>query len=156
MGKTCKGKEKVKAKIAKAKAKIARKAKMMACAMIAFGLAMATGCATTDSMQPAKSQTQNNTFDDCNFFFAGNIAYSNGYVRAEGGNIPALEMLTQTQSLESSGTETFSPTATQTPTQTTDIKPDIRYNDSAKTTADAAKGAVEAIANTAAAAEVAK
>ena len=158
MGKTIKGKDKAKVKAAKAAAKVARKCKGKKCAVAVAALALAAifaGCATSDSAQPAKSQTQNNTFDDCNFFFAGNIVYSNGCVRAEGGNLPALEMLTQTQSLESSGTETFSPTATQTPTQTTDIKPDLRYNDAAKTTAEAAKGAVDAVTN-AVASEAAK
>ena len=42
-------------------------------------------------------------------------------------DIPAVELFTQTQSLESTGTtDTFSQTATQTPT--TDVKPDITAN----------------------------
>ena len=107
-------------------------------------MAITTGCATSDSAQPAKSQTQNNRFDDCVFIMAAKAIVSNGVVRAEGDGAPPLEMFTQTQSLESTGsTDTFSQTATQTPT--TDIKPDIdvHYNDALKNATDASKGVLE-------------
>ena len=129
MGKTVKGKEKAKAKIAKADRKIARKCKCKGAAIIAaFGLAMlVTGCATTDSAQPAKANTMNNTFDDCIIVVATHASVSNRIVTAGGTkDIPAVELFTQTQSLESSGTESFAQTATQTPT--TDVKPDITAN----------------------------
>lgn len=129
MGKTARGKEKVKAKIAKADRKIARKCKGKCAAIIvAFGFAMlVTGCATTDSEQPAKANTMNNTFDDCIIVVATHASVSNRIVTAEGTkDIPAVELFTQTQSLESSGTESFAQTATQTPT--TDVKPDITAN----------------------------
>ena len=130
MGKTCKGKEKAKAKVAKAKAKIARKTKRgLAAIVAAFALAFVlAGCSTSDSAQPAKSQTQNNTFDDCIIVVATKCSVSNRVVRADGTkDIPAVELFTQTQSLESTGsTDTFNPVATQTPT--TDIKPDITAN----------------------------
>ena len=45
MGKTVKGKEKVKAKLAEAKKKIARKVK--GCAVLAFSLLIAQGCMKT-------------------------------------------------------------------------------------------------------------
>ena len=150
MGTADKAKKKAKAKVAKKveakKAKTKRKAgKRALVAALAFALAFLCGCATSDSAQPAKSQTQTNTFDDCNFFFAGNLVYSNGYVNATGGNLPTLEMLTQTQSLESSGTESFAPTATQTPT--TDVKPDldVHYNDAISAASATSKGILETL-----------
>lgn len=133
MGKTVKGKDKAKAKVAKAKAKIARKTKRggVAAVVAAFALAaILTGCTTADSAQPAKSQTQENRFDGCNFVMAAKTTISNGVITAEGDAAPALEMFTQTQSLESTGsTDTFGQANTQTPT--TDIKPDVdvHYND---------------------------
>ena len=130
MGKTIKGKAKAKAKIAKAKQKVARKTKRGSFAAVVAAFAFAflfAGCATTDSQQPAKSMTQNNTFDGCVFVMAQRATVSNGVVVAEGDTSNALEMFTQTQSLESTGTtDTFSQTATQTPT--TDVKPDITAN----------------------------
>ena len=130
MGKTIKGKAKAKAKIAKAKQKVARKTKRGSFAAVVAAFAFAflfAGCATTDSQQPAKSMTQNNTFDGCVFVMANRATVSNGVVVAEGDTSNALEMFTQTQSLESTGTtDTFSQTATQTPT--TDVKPDITAN----------------------------
>ena len=67
MGKTIKGKDKAKVKAAKAAAKVARKCKGKKCAVAVAALALAAifaGCATSDSAQPAKSQTQNNTYGD--------------------------------------------------------------------------------------------
>lgn len=133
MGKTIKGKDKAKAKVAAAKRKIARKTKggKVAAIVAAFALAaILTGCTTADSAQPAKSQTQENRFDGCTFVMAAKTTISNGVIVAEGDAAPALEMFTQTQSLESTGsTDTFGQANTQTPT--TDIKPDVdlHYND---------------------------
>ena len=132
MGRTVKGKAKTAAKIAKADRKIARKCKGKCASLLAaFGLAiLATGCSTSHSAQPAKAQTQNNTFDDCIFVVATHCSVSNRIVTAEGTkDAPSVELLTQTQSLESNGTESFAQTATQTPT--TDVKPDVdlHYND---------------------------
>ena len=148
MGKTFKGKAKVKAKIAKAKRKIARKCKGKCAAIVAaFGLALlATGCATSDNAQPAKANTMNNTFDDCIIVVATCASVSNRIVTAEGTkDIPAVELFTQTQSLESSGTESFAQTSTQTPT--TDIKPDVdvHYNDPVKSGGDAVTAAIKGL-----------
>ena len=74
-------------------------------------------------------------------------------MEAEGGDLPTLELFTQTQSLESTGsTETISPTSTQTPT--TDVKPDVdvHYNDAIKNATDASKGVLEKLADSGAAA----
>lgn len=125
MGKTLKGKAKTKAKVAKANAKIARKCKRCACVALALAALVALGgCATGESTQPAKSQTMENTFKDCIIVVATKCSVSNRVVRADGTkDVPAVELFTQTQSLENGGTETTSQTATQTPT--TDVKPDI-------------------------------
>lgn len=143
MGKTIKGKDKAARKTAAAKRKIARKTKggrnVVVAIVCAFALAILAGCATSDSAQPAKSQTQNNRFDGCVFVMATRATVSNGVVRASGEDIQALEMFTQTQSLESTGsTENNSQTSTQTPT--TDVKPDIdaHYNDAVGTGGNAA------------------
>lgn len=104
--------------------------------------AILAGCSTSDSAQPAKSQTQNNTFDDCIIVVATKCSVSNRVVRADGTkDIPAVELFTQTQSLESTGsTDTFRPVATQTPT--TDVKPDldVHYNDAVGKGGDAISG----------------
>ena len=130
MGKTTKGKDKAARKTAAAKRKIARKCKGGRVAAIVAASALAatlTGCATADSAQPAKSQTQENRFDGCTFVMAAKTTISNGVIVAEGEAAPALEMFTQTQSLESTGsTDTFGQASTQTPT--TDVKPDVNVN----------------------------
>ena len=140
MGKTYKGKDKAKAKIAKADRKIARKCKggKLSALLAAIALALLCGCATSDSQQPAKANTMNNTFDDCIIVVATHASVSNRIVTAEGTkDIPAVELFTQTQSLESSGTESYAQTATQTPT--TDVKPDVdlHYNDAVGKGSDA-------------------
>ena len=133
MGKTSKCKEKAKAKTAKAERKIGRKCKGGKCAAFVAALGLASvlaGCATSESAQPAKANTMNNTFDDCIIVVATHASISNRIVTAEGTkDIPAIELFTQTQSLESSGTESFAQTATQTPT--TEVRPDVdvHYND---------------------------
>lgn len=146
MGKTDKCKKKAAAKVAKAKGKIARKTKGACALFLAFGLALLCGCSTSDSAQPAKSQTQNNSFEDCIIVVATECSVSNRIVRADGTkDIPAVELFTQTQSLENSGTDTTTQTTTQTPT--TDIKPDIdvHYNDALKNATDASKGVLETL-----------
>ncbi len=152
MGKTVKGKAKTAAKIAKADRKIARKCKGKCAAIVAaLGLALLYGCSTSESAQPAKANTMNNTFDDCIIVVATHASVSNRIVTAEGTkDIPAVELFTQTQSLESSGTESFAQTATQTPT--TDIKPDldVHYNDAMKSATDASKGVLESLIDTSA------
>lgn len=148
MGKTVKGKAKAETKIAKAKRKITRKCKGKCAALVAaFGLAMLCGCATSDSAQPAKANTMNNTFDDCIIVVATYASVSNRIVTAEGTkDIPAVELFTQTQSLESTGsTDTTTQTATQTPT--TDVKPDIdvKYNDAIAGASTASKSVLSSI-----------
>ena len=148
MGKTVKGKAKAAAKIAKAKRKIDRKCK--GCAAVLIGglcVAVLTGCATGENTQPAKANTMENTFKDCIIVVAAKASVpidgTNMVVEAEGDALPTIELFTQTQSLENSGTETATQTSTQTPT--TDVKPkiDARYNDPAVGAASAAAEAVK-------------
>lgn len=131
MGKTIKGKDKAARKTAAAKRKIARKCRggKAAAIVAAFALvAILCGCSTAESAQPAKANTMSNTFDDCIIVVATHCSISNRNVTAEGTkDAPAVELFTQTQSLESTGsTDTFGQANTQTPT--TDIKPDVNVN----------------------------
>ena len=151
MGTAEKARDKAKAKVAKMKEKVARKSgkakKGAAAAVAALALAfLFAGCTSAKSDQPAKSQTQENRFDRCTFVMASKTTISNDVIVAEGEAMHALEMFTQTQSLESSGTESFAQTSTQTPT--TDIKPDVdvHYNDASKNATDASKGVLESLA----------
>ena len=146
MGKTSKCKDKAKDKTDKAKAKVSRKCKGK-CA--AFALAFLAGCASSESAQPAKSQTLTADLDGCTIIIAGKvsmpIAGTNQTITAEGEKLPTIELLTQTQSLESSGTESYAQTATQTPT--TDVKPDVdlHYNDAVGKGGDAASAFLSAL-----------
>lgn len=146
MGKTFKGKAKAEAKIAKAKRKIARKCKGCAAVVAALSLAVLCGCSTAESAQPAKANTMSNTFDDCIIVVATHCSISNRIVTAEGTkDIPAVELFTQTQSLESSGTESFAQSNKQTPT--TDVKPDVdlHYNDAIGAGGSAAKSFTDSL-----------
>lgn len=155
MGTTDKARDKAKAKVAKMKEKVARKSgkakKGAAAAVAALALAfLFAGCASSESAQPAKSQTLTADLDHCTIIIAGKVsmpvAGTNQTITAEGEKLPTVELLTQTQSLESSGTESFAQTSTQTPT--TDIKPDVdvHYNDAIKNATDASKGVLESLA----------
>lgn len=146
--KTTAVKRKAATKIAKAKRKINRKCKGKCAAVVAaIGLAaLATGCATTESAQPAKANTMNNTFDECIIVVATHASVSNRIVTAEGTkDIPAIELFTQTQSLENSGTDTTTQEATQTPTVSTPVQVDARYNDVLAAATPASKGIVESL-----------
>ena len=113
MGKTVKGKAKTAAKVARAKAKIARKAKGCAVVLAAFALSFAlTGCMGTQT--PSRSQTL--TIHDCTINIRG--------CGTETNDVPRIEMATQAMSIENSGTESL----TSSPTQTTDVKPDVNLN----------------------------
>ena len=113
MGKTVKGKAKTATKVARAKAKIARKAKGCSVVLAAFALSFAlTGCMGTQT--PSRSQSL--TIKDCTIKVYG--------CGTETNEVPRIELATQAMSIENSGTET----QTATPTQTTDVKPDVNLN----------------------------
>lgn len=141
--KTSKTKEKIQKKIGKTKEAVARKCAKAAKA-VAFAVAVASvfGCSTVDqpnsapSMQAGKSETMHATLNNSPIFvFIGakrvNLADpTNGVEFAESDSnaiTPDITILGQAQSLESSGTETYSPSNspsnTPTATPTNDIKP---------------------------------
>ena len=113
MGKTVKGKAKTATKVARAKAKIARKAKGCSVVLAAFALSFAlTGCMGTQT--PSRSQSL--TIKDCTIKVYG--------CGTETNEVPRIELATQAMRIKNSGTET----QTATPTQTTDVKPDVNLN----------------------------
>ena len=117
-------KGKAKAKVAaktggikgKVKAKVAAKCgRGKACAAVLMAAALCTAmCGCLGTTTPSRSQTL--TFDRCTFNIRGGGADTNELAR--------LEIGTQAMSIETSGTEN----QTVTPTQTTDVKPDINLN----------------------------
>lgn len=129
MGKTIKGnaKAKAKAKCEQAKRKIAAKCKGK-CAVVAALLSAVAlfGC----NQVPSRSQTL--TMRECTINVYG--AMSNDTNR-----VTAVDIATQAMSIENSGTETF------TPTQTTDVKPDVDVTVGGKATAG--KGVLEKAAD---------
>lgn len=107
-------KSKVAAKIAKGKAKVARKCgkAAKACAVILCGGILAAGCQGLTS--PSRSQTI--TLDRCTINIYGGGKNTN--------DVAQVEIASQAMQIETSGSET----QTATPTQTTDVKPDIDVN----------------------------
>lgn len=107
-------KKKVAAKVAKGKAKVAAKCgtktKKLAAVVALFAFAaIMDGC-----LYPtAPSRSQNLTIRDCNI-----TLYGGG---AETGDVARVEIASQAMAIETNGTENN----TNTPTQTTDVKPDI-------------------------------
>lgn len=137
-------KQKVAAKAAKVKGTVARKCGKVCKALIAaFALATLFGCATAEqpisspSLQAGKSQTQHVTMhqSQVNIFLGvkeatvgpTNDVKLTGSERAE---LPDISVLAQAQALESSGTETYSPSNTPnnipTATPTNEVKTPIK------------------------------
>ena len=153
--------KKVEVKAAKVKGTVARKCgKVVKMLIAAFALSAVFGCATSEqpisnpSLQAGKSQTQHVTMNQSQVnIFLGvseatvgptNEVKLTGSERAE---LPDISVLAQAQALESSGTETYSPSnapnnvPTATPSNTVDTKLDAKYNDATKQAA----GALESI-----------
>lgn len=106
------------------------------CKPCAIALALvlaATMCGCQGLTSPSRSQTL--TMKDCivNIYGSGDLGTTNDVAR--------VEIASQAMMIENSGTET----QTATPTQTTDVKPDVdlNYNDPAKAAADGATGVAE-------------
>ena len=119
-------KKKVAAKVAKGKNKVAKKCGK--CALVAFALLCVAGC-----LYPtAPSRSQNLTIRDCNIRI-----YGGG---AETGDVARVEIASQAMAIETSGTENN----TNTPTQTTDIKPDVDVNTTGGRTAGILESAISA------------
>ena len=107
-------KKKVETKVAKAKVKIASKCKKAAKVVVA-ALCLSVlfaGCQGTTT----PSRSQNLTIKDCTINVYG--------CGTETNEVARVELATQAMSIENSGTET----QTATPTQTTDVKPDVNVN----------------------------
>lgn len=123
--KVSKVKPKVAAKVAKTKAKVADRtgkrtaAKVAKTAMVLFALAL-VGCASTGE-QPARSQTQTNTFKDCIVVVAtkaeANLDTMKVKAESDAAGLPTIDLFTQAQAND--GSETIAPRAT--PTNTTDV-----------------------------------
>ncbi len=148
MSKICK--DKTKAKVAKANAKTkGRVKKAVAKAACALAIAVAVAGCLHPGEQAAKSETMNVTIK--NSVVAVNIgatkstanSASNTVELAESERTYDVTILSQAQSLESSGSETFG----QTQTPTLDVKPDINvhYNDALKNATDASKGVLDTL-----------
>ena len=143
--KKTKAKAKAKSKVA---AKLGRKAAKLG-AVAAMAAAM-YGCSTAESAQPAKSATLTTDIRDSVIIVSSKVRIpakgsTNDVIEIDGGDLPSLEIMTITQSLESNGSETFSPTSTQTPT--TDVKPDldVRYNDAIAGASSTSRGILESL-----------
>ena len=102
------------------------------CAVALALVIAATMCGCQGLTSPSRSQTL--TMKDCNVYIIGS---GDGTTN----DVARVEIASQAMSIENSGTES----QTATPTQTTDVKPDIdlNYNDPAKAAADSAGGVAE-------------
>lgn len=131
MGKTVKGKAKVKAKIEKAKKKIARKVKC--CALLALAL-LIVGCSTATPASRATSAS---------YDISVKVCLDEG-VKSATVNVPFTFGDGALASADSTGS-----TETQTATPTLDVRPDIdvHYNDAMKNATDASKGVLETLAS---------
>lgn len=138
MGKVIKAKSKAKSKISRVVEKCGRAAAKSA-SVLAL-IMIASGCSSTGE-QPARSQTMNNDFRDCIVVVASHASISNRTVTADGRKeAPSIELFTQTQANE--GSETVSPTAT--PTNKTDLRPDVDVNTTGGRTAGVLETAIAA------------
>ncbi len=127
-------KKKVAAKTTKGKAKVARKcgkARVAAFALLSLALA---GCLGTST--PSRSQTLTITDTTINIYGSGDGTTN---------DVARVEIASQAMSIENSGVET----QTSSPTQTTDVKPDIdvAFNDALKKATDASKSVLERLSD---------
>ena len=106
-------KKKVAAKVAKGKSKIARKCGKACVAAFALLSLVLTGCMGTTT--PSRSQTLTLTECTINIYGSGDGTTN---------DVARVEIASQAMSIENSGTES----QTSSPTQTTDVKPDINVN----------------------------
>jgi len=106
-------KKKVAAKVANGKSKIARKCGKACAAAFAFLSLVLTGCMGTTT--PSRSQTLTLTECTINIYGSGDGTTN---------DVARVEIASQAMSIENSGTES----QTSSPTQTTDVKPDINVN----------------------------
>lgn len=107
------------------------------CAVALALIIAATMCGCMGTSTPSRSQTL--TMKDCNVYIvgSGDLGTTNDVAR--------VDIASQNMMIENSGTES----QTATPTQTTDVKPDIdvNYNGPTKSVADASQGVLESAVN---------
>lgn len=107
-------KKKVAAKVAKGKSKIARKCGKACVAAFALLSLVLAGCQGTST--PSRSQTLHIADSTINIYGSGDGGRTNDVAR--------VELATQAMAIETGGSET----QTSSPTQTTDVKPDVNVN----------------------------
>ena len=139
-------KGKVAAKVAKGKAKVADKCgkcgkAAKACAVIALLVAL-VGCHMGE--QPTAQRAQTSTIRD-NVFNITVVMPTNAV--AENAERPALhvEVGNQAQANETSGTETMTASPSNTPTVSTPVQIDARYNDAMAAASNVSKGVLESL-----------
>ena len=144
-------KAKVTAKVAKAKNKVAQKCKCGkcgtcgTCAALATALAFAalcTGCHMGE--QPTAQRAQTSMVRD-NVFNITVVMPTNAV--AENAETPAIhvEVGNLAQANETSGTETLTASPSNTPTVSTPVQIDARYNDALAAASTASKGVLETL-----------
>ena len=139
-------KGKVAAKVAKGKAKVAAKCgksgkAAKACAVLAL-LAVFAGCHMGE--QPTAQRAQTSTISD-NVITVTVVMPTNAV--AENAERPSIhvEVGNQAQANETSGTETMTATPSNTPTVSTPIQIDARYNDAMAAASNVSKGVLESL-----------
>lgn len=127
-------KKKVAAKVAKGKAKVAAKCGKTgkACILFAFLLAVA-GCHMGEQPTAQRAQTANTEVK---------------FLVEDGGTATfnfGAEFVSQAQANETSGTETMTASPSNTPTVSTPIQIDARYNDAMAAANNVSKGVLESL-----------
>ena len=130
-------KEKVAAKVAKGKAKVAAKCgkAKKACAMLAVAalFAAVAGCKMGEQPTAQRAQTANTEVK---------------FLVEDGGTATfnfGAEFVSQAQANETSGTETMTASPSNTPTVSTPVRIDARYNDAMAAASTASKGVIESL-----------
>ena len=136
-------KKKVAAKVAKGKAKVAAKCGKTgkACILFAFLLAVA-GCHMGE--QPTAQRAQTSTISD-NVFNITIVMPTNAVVEKAESPSLHVEVGNQAQANETSGTETMTASPSNTPTVSTPIQIDARYNDAMAAANNVSKGVLESL-----------
>ena len=130
-------KGKVAAKVAKGKAKVAAKCgksgkAAKACAVLAL-LAVFTGCHMGEQPTAQRAQTANTEVK---------------FLVEDGGKATfnfGAEFVSQAQANETSGTETMTASPSNTPTVSTPVRIDARYNDALAAASTTSKGVIESL-----------
>lgn len=140
-------KGKVAAKVAKGKAKVAAKCgktakAAKACAVLAL-LAALTGCRMGE--QPTAQRAQTSIIRD-NVITVNVVSYpTNALASSQSVEPIHVEVGNQAQANETSGTETMTASPSNTPTVSTPVQIDARYNDAMAAASNASRGVLETL-----------